>query len=277
MSKFSDDIYNVNDIVYASDNDKLYLAKIIKVQDLDGIRKYFIHYNNWNRKYDVWLDGSSIASKNDEKKIEKLNHLLKNKNSKESHESNPTNISNKRKLKDKDSNSELKKSNLNSDSNCPEVESNSLEEDQCIKSNKLSIDLINSSNKKKYNNFMNYFDIFNEINLEYDSKLIFNSNLKKILYDDWLLITTNSYNNLIKEFNECFHSSSQNNIYSTPCFPSITNNRLVKLPKPKTFTIKNIILNYIDKLKKSEVENEEEIALIYGIIVQFNNVNIYIF
>jgi len=45
-------------------------AKIIKVQASAGsVNKYFIHYDGWSRRFDIWVDESQIAKLNDEKKI----------------------------------------------------------------------------------------------------------------------------------------------------------------------------------------------------------------
>lgn len=54
-----------NDIVLALDNNTLYEAKVLRVQNVGGTCKYFIHYQGWHRKYDTWVDESLIAKKDD--------------------------------------------------------------------------------------------------------------------------------------------------------------------------------------------------------------------
>jgi len=70
-------LYEVNETIFAADNGKLFEAKIIKIQELGDIFKYFIHYNGWARKYDTWIDDNLIAKKDDNKAIEKLREHAK--------------------------------------------------------------------------------------------------------------------------------------------------------------------------------------------------------
>jgi len=31
--------------------------------DIEGVMKYYVHYNGWNSRYDEWIDGIHIAYK----------------------------------------------------------------------------------------------------------------------------------------------------------------------------------------------------------------------
>lgn len=64
--------YELYEIVKAADSGKLYEARIIKIQELGEVTKYFIHYNGWAKKYDTWIDDDLIAKLNDSKAVEKL-------------------------------------------------------------------------------------------------------------------------------------------------------------------------------------------------------------
>lgn len=66
-------IFQVNDIIFAADSGKLYEAKVLKCQQLQGdSMKYFIHYQGWHRKFDVWIDEALAAPLDDKKRIDKL-------------------------------------------------------------------------------------------------------------------------------------------------------------------------------------------------------------
>jgi mortality factor 4-like protein 1 len=69
--------YEVGELVMAADSGKLYEAKIIKIQEIDEVCKYFIHYNGWARKYDTWIDDDLIAKKGETKAVEKLREHAK--------------------------------------------------------------------------------------------------------------------------------------------------------------------------------------------------------
>jgi hypothetical protein len=56
---------DANDIVLALDNGTLYEAKVLRVQHVGGISKYFIHYQGWHRRYDSWVDEALIAKRDD--------------------------------------------------------------------------------------------------------------------------------------------------------------------------------------------------------------------
>lgn len=71
--------FAAKDTVLSFDCGKLYEAKVMKVLDMGGERKYFIHYNGWARKYDCWLDEEQLVAKGDVKAIEKLKELAKDK------------------------------------------------------------------------------------------------------------------------------------------------------------------------------------------------------
>lgn len=61
-----------NDVVFCADSGKLFEAKILKVQNINDIKKYFIHYNGWARKFDTWVDDCDISPKDDPKRVKQL-------------------------------------------------------------------------------------------------------------------------------------------------------------------------------------------------------------
>lgn len=67
--------FNVGETVMVLCKGKLYEAKIMKVQDIGALPKYFIHYNGWARKYDAWTEEHLLARQSDSKAISKLSGL----------------------------------------------------------------------------------------------------------------------------------------------------------------------------------------------------------
>ena len=67
MVKFSE-----GDLVWAADNGNLYLSKIIKATEVGKLRKYFIHFQGWNEKFDVWADEYNLVAQKDEAGKKKL-------------------------------------------------------------------------------------------------------------------------------------------------------------------------------------------------------------
>jgi hypothetical protein len=64
--------FQQNELVLAIDRAQLFEAKILKIQEIDGNCKYFIHFNGWSKKYDVWVEENHLAHKNNTKEISKL-------------------------------------------------------------------------------------------------------------------------------------------------------------------------------------------------------------
>lgn len=71
--------FKVKDTVLSFDNGMLYEAKIMKIQEYGKERKYFIHYNGWARKYDMWMDEDQLADKNDPLAVERLKEAARGK------------------------------------------------------------------------------------------------------------------------------------------------------------------------------------------------------
>ena len=67
MVKFAE-----GDLVWAADNGNLYLSKIIKATEVGKLRKYFIHFQGWNEKFDVWADEYNLVAQKDEAGKKKL-------------------------------------------------------------------------------------------------------------------------------------------------------------------------------------------------------------
>lgn len=70
-------LHSVGEIVYAVDNGNVYEAKVLMVQHEGSLWKYFIHFQGWSRKFDVWVDESSLAKTDDMAAIERLKDSAK--------------------------------------------------------------------------------------------------------------------------------------------------------------------------------------------------------
>ncbi len=57
--------FHIGERVWACDKGKHYDAKILRYENIGSLFKYFVHYNKWDRKYDTWMDESSIEPYND--------------------------------------------------------------------------------------------------------------------------------------------------------------------------------------------------------------------
>jgi hypothetical protein len=62
----------VNDTVLCFDCGVLYEAKVLRVEQMGALCKYFVHYKAWARKFDKWVDEPLIALKTDLAKQEKI-------------------------------------------------------------------------------------------------------------------------------------------------------------------------------------------------------------
>ncbi|KAJ1418987.1 MRG-domain-containing protein [Ochromonadaceae sp. CCMP2298] len=61
-----------NDKVMAAEKGHVYPAKVLRVHTVNNIRKYFIHYDGWPRKYDVWVDDKLLSFEKDTERLAKL-------------------------------------------------------------------------------------------------------------------------------------------------------------------------------------------------------------
>ena len=70
--------YSVGELVWAADKNfsGVYLSKIIKIQTIADVTKYFIHFQKWARKFDIWVDEDCLAQQNDLTSKEKLHKML---------------------------------------------------------------------------------------------------------------------------------------------------------------------------------------------------------
>ncbi|XP_060859014.1 uncharacterized protein LOC132936326 isoform X2 [Metopolophium dirhodum] len=50
-------------VYYGNKEAKTYDAKVISVCDIEGVKKYYVHYKGWNSRYDEWIDVMRIAYK----------------------------------------------------------------------------------------------------------------------------------------------------------------------------------------------------------------------
>lgn len=64
--------FKEGEAIFAFDNGNIYEAKILKSQSAGSICKYFIHFQGWDRKYDIWIDETLIAKKNAAADLERL-------------------------------------------------------------------------------------------------------------------------------------------------------------------------------------------------------------
>jgi hypothetical protein len=63
---------NVGDIVMCAEQGHLYPAKVLRVETLNNIRKYFIHFQGWHRKWDIWVDERLLTHAHDKERITRL-------------------------------------------------------------------------------------------------------------------------------------------------------------------------------------------------------------
>mmetsp|Transcript_12480 Transcript_12480/g.37494 ORF Transcript_12480/g.37494 Transcript_12480/m.37494 type:complete len:415 (-) Transcript_12480:107-1351(-) len=49
-------VFEPGEVVYARDQERLYKAKVLRARNDAGVgRQYYIHFNGWNSKWDVWM------------------------------------------------------------------------------------------------------------------------------------------------------------------------------------------------------------------------------
>ncbi|XP_050438294.1 AT-rich interactive domain-containing protein 4B-like isoform X2 [Adelges cooleyi] len=61
-----DTIVSVGDnlvVYYGDKHATTYDAKVLNVCDIEGVKKYYVHYKGWNSRYDEWIDLTRIALK----------------------------------------------------------------------------------------------------------------------------------------------------------------------------------------------------------------------
>jgi len=74
--------YKEDEIVMAEDKGNIYVAKIVKFSQTGDSFQYFIHYQGWARKYDVWVQADQICKSDDEDAKIKLQLYSQSKNPK---------------------------------------------------------------------------------------------------------------------------------------------------------------------------------------------------
>lgn len=67
--------FAIGDTVWAVDNGKLYKSKILNLMHLDTVWKFFIHYQGWQKKYDIWMDENNLAAFTPKDKDKLLNTI----------------------------------------------------------------------------------------------------------------------------------------------------------------------------------------------------------
>lgn len=257
--------FEVKDTVLSFDNGVLYEAKIMKIQEYGGERKYFIHYNGWARKYDLWMDEEQLARKDDPQAIERLKQAARDKLVPTGKKGKPAN--------ERQSLIKIGKQTIDIDSvnRGPEpttvapTSTNNLMSvadteavERLLKEKKHAaskgIELI-SFDSKAYQRDLLQQDLFDQVEDEdLMKKVKLTMTMKRHLLDDWNLITKDM------------------------------NNRLVRLPKPYKHSVSGIIEAFLIKKQKQLEENglerddESNFSIdnyhdfFHGFRVQFNRV-----
>lgn len=230
--------FKVKDTVLSFDNGVLYEAKIMKIQDCGGERKYFIHYNGWARKYDLWMDEEQLADKNDPKAIERLKQAARDKlvpTGKRGKTLNPKQSLIKIGKQTIDIESVSRGPEPAASSN-PSSSSMSIADTEAVerllKEKKSAaskgIELI-SFDSKTYQRELLQQDLFDQVeDEELMKKLKLTMAMKRHLLDDWNLITK-----------DC-------------------NNRLIRLPKPYHLSVSGILESFLVKKRKQLEESGNE-------------------
>ncbi len=170
--------FEFNDVVMAIDKGKLYEAKVLKSQNIGTTWKYFIHFQGWAKKFDVWIDENLIALKSDPKRIAKLTESV---------------VGGGKSTKDK------KTAKAKESVDLIKAESSSKEETESanasiLRSNKRKSEAAeaalneNAATKKQKKQLL-LADLVENEDEEYYKKVVIPLNLKKHLADEWGLIT----------------------------------------------------------------------------------------
>jgi mortality factor 4-like protein 1 len=170
--------YALNDVVMALDNGKLYEAKVLKGQNIGTTSKYFIHFQGWAKKFDVWIDEQGLALKSDAKKLTKLqdsvcggSKVTKGKVSARLASVEPEIVSVESDLNDAENKASLLLIKRKADSVVTEAAS------QAVKKHRKTLALNDLVDNEK------------EEQDKFYSKVILPYNLKKHLIDEWTAIT----------------------------------------------------------------------------------------
>lgn len=219
--------FQVGETVLAGDKGNYYEAKVLKLESLGNIFKYFIHYQGWDRKHDSWLDENNIEPFDNASKLltsKTSNKVRKNAALKaDEPTSDGDNSKNQSAAFDKSAASSKStteaSSNRDSSSQCPQPQSmDTLQANKKRKKELATTDLIEDDDEKKY-------------------KLTFNipCDLKRHLVDEWVIITQEK------------------------------NKRLLKLPCKNTSTVRSIIDAFLEekkvKLDKAQFKWTKELML----------------
>jgi mortality factor 4-like protein 1 len=170
--------YALNDVVMALDSGKLYEAKVLKGQNIGTTSKYFIHFQGWAKKFDVWIDEQGLALKSDAKKIVKLQDSVsgtskttKGKVSARLTSPEPEVVSFESDVNDNESKSALLSTKRKAESSVNEAAS------QAVKKHRkhLALNELVENEKEEQEKFY--------------SKVMLPYNLKKHLIDEWTAVT----------------------------------------------------------------------------------------
>ncbi len=170
--------FKFQDNVMAVDNGKLYKAKVLKSQNIGSNCKYFIHFQGWAKKFDVWIDEQLLAHVDDLVRIASLT---------ENPSGTTANKTSKSKKGSKEVVSEPLPDKSENDSNDVEVEI--AYEARPIKRKVENLDQAASDALKKQRKILHQSDLVDNEDDEYYRKVAIPLNLKKQLVDEYGLIT----------------------------------------------------------------------------------------
>ena len=232
----------VNEIILALDSGILYEAKVLKIENVGGISKYFIHYQGWARKYDLWADEAFIAKKGDQAKINKINSGLdgvKIKAKVEKKVAEPIKVETVEGAASQGISTRSENATDNTD------EKKDVSDKKVVQKRKAEIQDLEAL--RKHRRQLLAIDLVDEDDENFVAKLPIPQILKKHLTDEWRLITNQE-------------------------LPG----RLLMLPKVGDQTAEKIVKEFlqqrISKLNKDKVQVYNTLLLIYYIHYEINSV-----
>lgn len=173
--------FKPSEIVMALDNGSLFEAKILKIQQIGTIRKYFIHYQKWPRKYDCWIDENMISNPHDKERLDRLTGKSVV----------STSIGKKRGRKSKELQSVQVEENIASTESIEQ----SPEKEKSV-SKKAARDSMDEAMRKQKKALL-LMEMVDEDDVDINAKVALTLVLKKCLLDEWVFITTGQTKKLL--------------------------------------------------------------------------------
>lgn len=224
-----------------------YQARIMRKVSIGSSNfKYFIHYLNWKRKFDCWIDESLIAHKDDEEKLDQLKQSLFNSSKGKptkgttntalaKHDNSDTNNLEgvgardpSKRLLDKIS-SQLSSSVVDNNGS---VDSNSSIRKRPAESNAGDNNAVDSAAMRKHRKHLLSLELIDEDDLPNAYRIDIPNLLKKQLVDEYSMVITQS--------------------------PS----RLLRLPKADHANVRSVLSDYLDEKRRKPSVDATQLLLL---------------